>query len=438
MAPSSRIPFLPLGIALLSIGTLACSNSTKETRRPNILLITVDTLRADHLQTYGYPRPTSQRLEQLAQGAMVFEDAQSSAPWTLPSLASLMTGLPSAAHGCRSFYSALAPSYSTLAEQLLAGGYDTAAVVSHVFLGRPYGLHQGFVHFDDELVLEMTRSDEVISSVAVSDKGLAFLDAKASAGEEEPWFLWLHYFDPHAVYQAHPEQVGTFGSQRPVDLYDGEIAFTDHHIGRVLAGLDGLGLDENTVIVFTSDHGEEFRDHGGLDHGHTLYQEQLHLPLIIRVPGEEPGRHAGMVRSIDVPATILDLASLPPGDESFGRSLKGILGGGPGPDLPPALAELDRNASRDQLGMVTTDTKLILNRQTGAALLFDRNEDRTEQRDLAKKKPVVTKALLAEMNTLHEAALVVAAKHPDRVDQELGAAEMEDLSGTGYVGDKHE
>ena len=422
------------GLVLLASGS--CSQTQAEPRRPNILLITVDTLRADHLQPYGYKRPTSPRLSELAEGAMVFEDAQSSAPWTLPSLASLMTGLPSAAHGCRTFYSSLAPSYSTLAEDLLAGGYDTAAVVSHVFLGRPYGLHQGFVHFDDELVLEMTRSDEAISSPAVSNKGLDFLDAKAAAAGDQPWFLWLHYFDPHSVYQAHPDQVKTFGAKRPVDKYDGEIAFTDKHIGRVLDGLASLGLDENTVVVFTADHGEEFRDHGGVDHGHTLYQEQLHLPLIVRVPGEEPGRHAGMVRSIDVAATILDLASLPAARESFGQSLKAIIEGGEGPDRPPAVAELDRNASRNQLSLTTTETKLILNRQTGEPLLFDRLGDRSENRDLAGESPEQTQALVREMTELHQAALDIVKGHTDRVDQKLGSTDIADLGDLGYADDK--
>ncbi|MDG1498497.1 MAG: sulfatase [Planctomycetota bacterium] len=436
MAPRSRTKSWPLGLALVALGATACSKSPDVAKRPNILLITVDTLRADHLQPYGYQRPTSPQLAELAQGAMVFEDAQSTAPWTLPSLASLVTGLPAAAHGCRSFYSSLAPSYSTLAEQLLAGGYDTAAVVSHVFLGRPYGLHQGFVHFDDELVLELTRSDQAISSKAVSDKGLAYLDAKAAAGGDEPWFLWLHYFDPHSVYQAHPDQVGTFGTKRPMDLYDGEVAFTDRHIGRILDGLGGLGLTDDTVVVFTSDHGEEFQDHGGLDHGHTLHEELLHLPLIIRVPGEDPGRHAGMVRIIDVPATILDLATLPAAPESFGQSLRPLIEGRAGPDLPPAIAELDRNTYRDQISLTTTETKVILNRQTGKPELYDRVGDRSEQHNLAPAKQAETQALLEELAILQQAAVDVAARHTDRVDQNLGTPEIENLSGLGYVDDK--
>ncbi len=416
----------------------SCGGAKEQVRQPNILLITVDTLRADHLEPYGYGRPTSPALAKFAEQSMVFEDAQSSAPWTLPSFASLMTGLPSAAHGCKTFYSSLAPSYTTLAEELLAGGYDTAAVVSHVFLGRPYGLHQGFVHFDDELVLEMTRSDEVISSPSVTAKGLAFLQAKADAAmdEERPWFLWLHYFDPHAVYQAHASQTPTFGDQRDLDLYDGEIAFTDSHIGRLLDGLDDLGLGEETVVVFTADHGEEFGDHGGRDHGHTLYQELLHQPLILRVPGVPAGRYSSMVRSIDVPATLLDLAMLPPAAESFGKSLRPVLHGGVELDLPPALAELDRNEYRNQIGIITNETKFLIDRRTNTPSLFYRDRDRLEKHNRAKGSPQDVAALRIELRDLFDDAIKVAATHTDRVDQELGAADLQDLNKTGYSGDE--
>jgi arylsulfatase A-like enzyme len=437
MSKRQQLSTAPVAASILCLFG-ACGDAAPTTPRPNILLITVDTLRADHLEPYGYPRPTSPALARLASEAMVFEDAQASAPWTLPSFASLLTGLPAAAHGCRSFYSSLAPSYGTLAEDLLAGGYDTAAVVSHVFLGRPYGLHQGFVHFDDELVLEMTRSDEVISSPAVSDKGLAYLEAKAGSPktDDEPWFLWLHYFDPHAVYQAHGSQVAAFGSERVIDLYDGEIAFTDGHIGRVLDGLKLHGYDENTVVVFTSDHGEEFKDHGGLEHGHTLYQELLHQPLIIRAPGAEVGRYPEMVRSLDVPATLLDYAQLPPAQESLGMSLRPALEGTGVLDLPPALVELDRNEYRNQIGLVTTETKFIIDRRTDTPMLFERDKDPREKRDRSGKSPAEVLQLRAELRVLHEAALGIAAKHTDRVDLDIGAAEMQDLNKTGYAGDE--
>jgi arylsulfatase A-like enzyme len=421
--------------ALLLAGAVACTPGPSDpAARPNLLLITVDTLRRDHLQPYGAARPTSPNLARLAASSVVFDDAQTHAPWTLPSLATLLTGLPTSAHGCRSFHDALAPSYQTLPEQLLAHGYDTAAVSSHVFLGRPYGLHQGFVHFDDELVLEMTRSDEVISSPAVSDKGIEFLRAQAG-GDERPWMLWLHYFDPHAVYQAHPDQVGTFGDQRPIDLYDGEIAFTDHHIGRVLDALEALGFDEDTVVVLTSDHGEEFGDHGGAEHGHSLYHELIDAPLLVRAPGLEPRRVHTTVPLAAVPATLLELLDLPPLVEAQSPSLVPLMRGEE-LELGPVLLELDRNPRLSKVGLVDGTTKYVLDRTTGTAELFDRTTDRLEQRDLAPQSAARLAALQAELETLLERAAAVAEDHPDAFRQALGADQLEDLAGTGYVGDE--
>ncbi|MBC8451396.1 MAG: sulfatase, partial [Planctomycetes bacterium] len=368
----------------LLVPLLGCGAAPSGPQRPNVLLITVDTLRQDHLGCYGYERPTSPHLDALAKSAVVFEDAQVQAPWTLPSLASLMTGLETTAHGCRSFHDALAPSYETLAERLFAAGYDTAAVASHVFLGRDYGLDQGFVHFDDELVLEMTRSDEVISSPKITQKGLDFLAAQAGArdaGSSRPWMLWLHYFDPHAEYLRHQGISGQFGTQRPVDLYDGEIAFTDRWIGRLLDGLATHGFEQDTIVVFTADHGEEFGDHGRVDHGHTLYRELLDVPLIVRVPGGTPRRVATMVRSIDLANTLLELTELPPLREGHGVSLVPLLEGRL-LDVPASLAELERDAALSATAWVESDRKAIDRRHSGEQLGFDRRADPTEQRPL--------------------------------------------------------
>ena len=432
-----RLHVLPLlSLVLLLAG---CSPGAAElTKRPNVLLITIDTLRRDHLGTYGYPRPTSPHLDAFAKGSVVFEDAQSQAPWTLPSLASLMTGLETSAHGCRTFHDALAPSYDTLAERLFAAGYDTAAVASHVFLGRDYGLDQGFVHFDDELVLEMTRSDEVISSPKVTQKGLDFFTAKAAArdahaDEKRPWLLWLHYFDPHADYLPHPGVSQHFGTQRPLDLYDGEIAFTDQAIGRLLDGLTAAGFREDTVVVFTADHGEEFGDHGRAGHGHSLYHEQLDVPLIVRVPGVEARRVGGMVRSIDVANTLLELAQLTPLDESAGLSLLPLLHGR-SLDVPASLAELERNAALSATSWTESGRKTILRQLTGERLAFDRRADPREA------QPVPTEAelapALAAMAARLEAAREIAAQHADSWRLALGASELDDLEATGYAGDQ--
>lgn len=436
---SASLQGLPFNRASLAAAILACllsctPQSPTSLDRPNVLLITVDTLRRDHLEPYGYKRATSPRLSAFAVDAIVFEDAQSQAPWTLPSLASLMTGLETSAHGCRTFYDALAPSYETLPERLFATGYDTGAVASHVFLGRDYGLDQGFVHFDDELVLEMTRSDEVISSPKVTEKGIAFLEAQAEAQTagttDHPFMLWLHYFDPHADYLRHAEISGKFGTKRPVDLYDGEIAFTDRAIGRVLDTLQASGLDKNTIVIFTADHGEEFGDHNGIDHGHTLFAELLDIPLIIRAPGFEPARVEQMVRSIDVANTLCELLGIAPLEESQGLSLVPLM---KGEDLvvPASLAELERNAALSSRALVTRESKQLWSPRFEQPVAFNRSTDARE------KTPTALNAdSEAELQRRLEAATKIATQHADSWRLALGAAERDDLSNTGYAGDE--
>ena len=439
----SRPAVLALAAAALLGGACETGSpvATASGGRPNLLLVTIDTLRQDHLEPYGYGRPTSPRLAALAAESVVFEDAQAPAPWTLPSLSALLTGLPTSATGTRTFHDALAGSYQTLPEQLLAHGYDTAAVSSHVFLGRPYGLHQGFVHFDDELVLEMTRSDEVISSPGVSDKGIAFLRQKAAArdagvaGGDGPWLLWLHYFDPHAVYQLHETHARAFGGRRPKDLYDGEIAFTDHHVGRVLDVLAEVGLADDTVVAVTADHGEEFGDHGGMSHGHTLHRELIDVPLILRVPGVAHRRVDTMVRLLDLPDTLLELAGVPTLPESLGRSLVPLLRG-EDLDLPPALLELDRNPRLSQVGLVDGERKYLLDRATGRVRYYDRTLDPTEQRDLSAEHADELAGRAAFLQVMLDEARAVRDVHPDSRRLDLGADDLQDLADTGYVGDE--
>ncbi|MHC4894826.1 MAG: sulfatase, partial [Planctomycetota bacterium] len=292
---------LPISTALALLG---CSGDPLPTG-PNVLLLTVDTLRADMTEPYGDAAPISPALQELAAGAVVFEEAWSGSSWTLPSLASLHTGLHSSVHGAWQFSDVLGWDFDTLAERLTAAGWDTAAVVNHVFLGRKHGLNQGFVHYDDELVEDFGKSHEAITSDTVSDRGIAWLEAKASADDGRPWFLWLHYFDPHEVYQRHDRYAPTFGDETDLERYRGEIAWTDEHLGRVLASLETLGLAEDTVVVLTADHGEEWEEHGGLGHGHTLYGELVRVPLVIRAPGVEPARIAERVSTLDVAPTVL-------------------------------------------------------------------------------------------------------------------------------------
>jgi hypothetical protein len=176
--------------------------------RLNLLFISIDALRADRLGAWGYGRATSPHIDGLAREAVVFENAQAQSSWTLPTLASVMTSLYSSTHRCWSLFDRLGEAYETLAERLHAEGWKTAAVASHLYLSRRYGLHQGFESYDESLVEEtLAKSHEAITSPQVTEKGLRWLAERRD--EAEPWFLWLHYFDPHALYLAHEDVSAT-------------------------------------------------------------------------------------------------------------------------------------------------------------------------------------------------------------------------------------
>ena len=418
---------------LLPAALLALAPACNEPAPPdlNVLLLTVDTLRADHLEPYGYGRPTSPGLDAFAETARVFDRAQATSSWTLPGLASLFTGHYTSTHGCWRFDSRLDDSFHTLAEILRDAGYDTAAVASHVFLGTDYGLHQGFVHYDEDLVHSVAASHRAISSPAVTEKGLRFLEHKAAMAAEGPWFLWLHYFDPHDVYQAHEGYAETFGAERDVDLYDGEIAFTDAHLARVLEAVDRLGLADDTLVVFTADHGEEFGDHGGEKHGHTLYRELVRVPLLIRAPGFPPGRSDSLVSGVDLLPTVLELAGLRPPLPVVGRSLVPELRG-EDPGEGAVLAELRLQPEQQLEGVLQGDWKLIVDRRGDERSLYDLGADPGETRDLLAEEAEVAAGLERVLEALLESARSAAGAYSSPGSLSLLPGDADRLSDLGY------
>ncbi|QDU69260.1 sulfatase [Engelhardtia mirabilis] len=427
---SPRRAPLALGLVAL-IWTAGCGRGVPA--GPNVLLITVDTLRADYLEPYGSAPPSSPALAEFAAGATVFDEAWSTCSWTLPSLASLHTGLHSSAHGCWQFDSRLDWRADTLAERFAAGGWDTAGIVNHVFLGRKHGLNQGFVNYDDELVKDFGPSHQAVTSETVSDRGVEFIEAKATADDGRPWFLWLHYFDPHAAFKFHPAQSPAFGTEEDQDLYRGEIAFTDFHIGRVLDALAEQGLDSDTVVVVIADHGEEWNEHGRRGHGHNLHRETLRVPLIVRVPGAEPRRVATRVSNVDVAPTLLELAGLEDLPGGSGRSLVPLLEGEALEDVP-ALAELGRRGPERQTSLGSGQWKLILHEPEGRAELYDVQADPDESRDLAAERPRIVEQLTAELRARREAAIVSAPLDLEASESvQLGGAERAGLEALGYV-----
>ncbi len=315
-------------IAICLLFLASCRGSDRPRR---VVLVSIDTLRADHLGLYGYERETSPNLDRLALESTVFDDAMSSSPWTLPAHASLLTGLYPSRHGLTSHERYLASDLATLPLLFSKSGYRTAAVVNSHNLAPEFGLDRGFQQY--RYVEE--KADRREPSVEITDQAIAWV---RQAGEK-PLFLFLHYYDVHSDYASLPEYERAFvgpyegiadgstaqlaayregkvplsGADAPnlIDRYDAGIRQMDEEIGRLLDFLRGEGLWEETLFVLTSDHGEEFFEHGGVLHGQTQYQEVIRVPLLIKGVGIPPGRRVSdPVSLVDVLPTLAVRAGL--------------------------------------------------------------------------------------------------------------------------------
>ncbi len=306
--------------------------------RPNVLLLVCDTLRADHLGCYGYNRPTSPFMDQFAVEALLFENAMSNSPWTRPSMGSLFTSLYPHQHQAFYWEDNLDNSFLTLAEIFRNCNYSTFAVQTNVLLTEYYNFHQGFQHFD-----------EIINDKAekVTDK----FNSWVTRNKNKPFFAYLHFMDVHLPYEApqdfkktfEPEKIdsvldGVTGAyeirilneiglsrqdkQHLINIYDAEIRYFDHHIGQMINTLKKLGIFNNTIIVLTSDHGEEFWEHNGFEHGHTLYKEVIHVPLIIKYSSKlPPKRIQTCVNLLDLTPSLLWLCGIKNNFSLTGRNI---------------------------------------------------------------------------------------------------------------------
>lgn len=326
---SSRYVILTLMVVASALALIAVY-ALRGGADPNVILISVDTLRPDRLGCYGYGKGTSPNIDRLAAGGVVFEDVHTSVPLTLPSHASMLTGLYPLSHGIKDNGTfSLAPDFVTAAEVFRAAGYSTGAVTGAFVLDSRYGLNQGFDVYDDDMSGGRQLSAFGYSertADAVTEAALRWLSEA-----REPFFAFFHYYDPHTPYKAPPE----FGARYPLSAYDGEVAFTDSEIGRLFDGLERLGLTERTLIVLVSDHGEGLGEHGEATHGYLVYEPTLKVPWIMRFPenskirkSETRGRRIGFpVRLIDLMPTLLELAGLESGARTDGRSVVPLLEG---------------------------------------------------------------------------------------------------------------
>ena len=397
-------------------------------KRPNIVLISVDSLRADRLHCYGNVHETSPNLDALAEAGARFERVVAESPWTLPSHATMLTGVSQAVHGAGFGGQRLPDGLVTLAEALRDAGYRTYGVWSGPFLHPYFGFGQGFSDGDYISALGVTEYDAgVISTEKVEDRrrmsgehrrahagstsediadaAIRFLEGQGDA----PFLLFLHFFDVHFDYvppesywrrfdpdydgsldphdYAHNKAIDRDLPQREIDhllaRYDGEILFTDEQIGRILDRLDALGLGDDTIVAVTADHGEEFFEHGSKGHLAGVYDELLLVPWIVRFPGRiEPGLTIEtQARHLDVMPTLLDLVGLPAPDGVMGTSVAPALLGGEARDLT-AIARLRHDKAVTFTAVRQTRHKLVMRTaegDQGVSAVFHLADDPGEQ-----------------------------------------------------------
>ena len=394
----------------------------------NVIVLTIDTLRASKLRAYNRrSRVRTPALDSFAESATLFDRAQSAENWTKPSVASILTSLYPATHNAKYDDSSLPAGALLVSEVLESAGFATAQFSANGYVSDRFGFTQGFNHAVN--YIRETRSTEAETVFREAGDWIEAQvrrqrAAEAEGGTPPRFFTYIQTIDPHVPYDPPgnflemyfegpytgqirnrstgdllgraktnpPTVVFTEEDQRRLEaLHDAEISYHDHHLARFLTRIEQLGLNENTLFVITSDHGEEFNEHGSWGHGHSVYQELLHVPLMIRWPGVAPAgaRVPDVVTTMDIAPTMLEALGMPSPPDFEGRSLLGYLRGSPPPG--PHVAFSDYQETRRVIR--SHDAKLIL-RNSGTFVLFDLAADPGERRELdGRATPITMRAL---------------------------------------------
>ena len=476
MNASSRLPRLaPLALGVLCLAGCGGPADTDD-GRPNIILVSIDSLRPANLSCYGYERPTSPFIDRLAEEGVRFESAVSTTSWTLPAHAALFTGLYDSTHGLVDNGLALSGEHWTLAELLQREGYETAGFYGGPYLHPVFGMGQGF----DAYQSCMTTTPDSATGAQVrqgarSHRDVSHMDVTGprtrdevrrwarDRDSQEPYFLFLHLWDVHYDFKPpppydrmfDPDYQGDISGRLMADgrikadmdprdlqhllaLYDGEIRFTDQILGEIFEELGGRGMLENTLVVITSDHGEEFFEHGNKGHNKTLFDEVLKIPLIAHWPGELEGGHVipDQVRLIDLMPTLLHFAGHRGPLAVQGRNLAPLLRGRP-MDAQPALAELmiDRRSLR---ALRTNERKALRPSDDQAAFLLRLDADPRELRAIAPgESPLEAERARwdTELLRAHSTALklrtLLGGRDPEAIVPSQDV--LERLAGMGYL-----
>jgi arylsulfatase A-like enzyme len=377
-----------LGLFALAIAIASFTTALYDYRaRPNIVLITIDTLRPDHLSCYGYEAIATPAIDRFADHGVLFEHAYADVTWTTPSMASVMTGLYAPHHGLQTSYQRLSPDLKTVAEYLRASGFETAAIIGSFPLDAIFGLNQGFRTYDDtftaplsidpnnppapgsvvetvpsyfspdrekmgEFLKQKVTHDAYRPDDQVTDAALRWLRDH----RHEPFFLWVHYFGPH----ERPQATSDFFEERRLQLaaYDPDIVTADREVGRFLAEIDASALTNRTAIILHADHGQSLNKHDYFGHGRYVFDDAQRVPLIIRPPqGLPQGLRVGhLVRNLDIMPTVLALEHIAPDGALDGTSLVRAMQGEALPAPEETYVETYLSANRLFADVIDPDT----------------------------------------------------------------------------------
>ena len=390
--------------------------------RTNVLLITIDTLRADRLGCYGYGGMTSSNIDKFAAGSMLFTKAFAHTTTTLPSHVNILLGTTPVSHGVHDNFNFIVQDGAlTLAEHLKKSGFAAGAVIGAYPLDSRFGLDQGFDVYDDDYDREGSHkfAGGERSAKAVVDKSIAWIEGRGS-----PWFLWAHIFDPHDPYEP-PEP---FRTQFEGRLYDGEVAYADHELGRLIDYLTDKDLLKRTLVVLTGDHGESLGEHGEKTHGYLAYNTTLWIPLIIRIPGFANGRFSQNVAHIDIFPTICEVLDIEKPSSLQGVSLLPALKGMNLPKRPIYFESLYPFYNRGWAplsGYIADQDKFI---DSPDPELYDLKTDFNERQNLlGRKDPDLHRKRLAQL--VIEMSSPQSTPEKRRLDREA----MERLKSLGYI-----
>lgn len=480
-APRSRFRAATLLVAGLLPWLSACGASQEA--QPNVVLISIDTLRPDFLGCYGHERDTSPAIDAFARAGTIFADVTAASPWTLLSHATMLTGQYPSTHGVKSWEFTLTT--ETLATWFKRAGYQTMAVVNSHNVGfEDYGLMRGYEksdkhwEFEKEILATGKPGDRILNKgTQITKRAIQYMKDRDPA---RPFFLFVHYYDVHTDFTPDAEYERAFVNpysgraswktselielrkqKVPLDdldvryleeMYEAEIRTFDDKLARLFDYLDSSGLAQTTLVAITSDHGEEYFEHGGILHGRTMYQEVLGIPLILRGPGVPSGNVVEMpVHLIDVAPTLFQLAgvSAPPRMDGLALALAW--------NDPSAVSEprflfgeadgtrlIGHRQESDIKRMVRLgDTKLLFDRMTGAVELYDLAADPGEKNDIHEQEPERTALLFGQLERFMERR--GSAKQIGSLDEDtrklleslgyLGGVETEDPGGDEGAGD---